>query len=1112
MRKELKRLFMGLIYSLMTFSFIMAPIPFIGFSNAYGMEGNGLTRRGNDGSMRGSIYKKGDDFDEVRSKAEMKNYTDEAGGLAAMIEQAVVGMMAVNLLSTLRFNYRYKANPVQYGNDCAANKAAKITMRVAQLSALMYIIGDVSANIGFKKAAKEAADSMEDGALSKLDPKEKTDFENMDDEEKEAFEEANEDEDGNKTISANAASETGQQVAGFNKLVEIFEAQEKALKKKKAMNMIATLGYGINTGVEVGNIIMCKMKCARNWLELDAQKATEFTAALNVSLAQTAAAASNIATMGASTAACSPLAGQLTAWGAKFGLDITEGKAAAAAVEGLIVTEDTAEASENVGLFTKIKDFFSPKNIESSPMNSANPTQADLAGDPMYQMVSGIGITEAKDIAKDGAMLAKDIGRSSGKAAEVNAQVAPIVANTMACMGASGVVSLGPAVGKAIQAYTAYAFRPVACCGGNGLSLVGLKQALAVRTALIAQADSLISGAGAQEAGEVAANIAESVAKDQAHKILEDQALKQLISSFSGGMADVVGKAFSEMTGGVDASVGLEAATEAAFGFKDGTLIHNGVPPTGQLHRKKDITVLGLFQKASADYTPEQREHYEGMKYYTKHNFESILRRFALANRLSIPYTSKEEEAKIIAENDQHISNIMFYFSQIVDETDNPADITMAQMKEHRYWKTIINMISDAFIPKAHAFIGGGMGMAAGGMALSMVAGMLDLPPAWAAILNVGAQFMLIQGLLGKIGKNWAFVKPVGRSVTWGLMTGILILVNAWDNKALKAVQERKAVVEAEREKYIKSNARSSVGPGEGFGSAGYQNNQYQANSGGANSSFIKQCAVPSSGGFKPVSCPQATTNSAFKTPKADPVTSSLVAPESVSGLSTLSTLSSKTANGNLSDSDLSEGRLDEVGRQINAIQKRNDALVKGLDNLEKKQFRGKKNKPSTLASVIAKARNAISGNAGAINGSLASFGSSAPSTIRNNKKDETSGVVKPEGQKSTGGGAAASGAPAAGSFDLDLLGDDMEEGGAGDAAVDAGATAAKAEENLNDFELNHDDINKKKEVSIFKILSNRYILSYPKVLEEDMIEPDAPTTDAKTQVNLEDALDNVKK
>ena len=46
---------------------------------------------------------------------------------------------------------------------------------------------------------------------------------------------------------------------------------------------------------------------------------------------------------------------------------------------------------------------------------------------------------------------------------------------------------------------------------------------------------------------------------------------------------------------------------------------------------------------------------------------------------------------------------------------------------------------------------------------------------------------------------------------------------------------------------------------------------------------------------------------------------------------------------------------------------------------------------------------------------------------------------------------------------------------------------AVKHSEQMKDYEIGMNDINIKKEVPIWKILSNRYILSYPKLLEEDV-------------------------
>src|SRR5690606_12238689 len=73
----------------------------------------------------------------------------------------------VVLINSLRYKYLYEYDKATYGNDCASNKAAKITLRTAQLGALAYLIGDVQANIKFKKASQKATDELKFIAKSK---------------------------------------------------------------------------------------------------------------------------------------------------------------------------------------------------------------------------------------------------------------------------------------------------------------------------------------------------------------------------------------------------------------------------------------------------------------------------------------------------------------------------------------------------------------------------------------------------------------------------------------------------------------------------------------------------------------------------------------------------------------------------------------------------------------------------------------------------------------------------------------------------------------------------------------------------------------------------------
>ena len=76
------------------------------------------------------------------------------------------------------------------------------------------------------------------------------------------------------------------------------------------------------------------------------------------------------------------------------------------------------------------------------------------------------------------------------------------------------------------------------------------------------------------------------------------------------------------------------------------------------------------------------------------------------------------------------------------------------------------------------------------------------------------------------------------------------------------------------------------------------------------------------------------------------------------------------------------------------------------------------------------------------------------------------------------GGGAKSSGG---GDFNLGL-GDDTT---GLDTGISDDSLLAKQADELSNYELDHNDISKRKEDSIFKILTTRYLLSYPRVLEE---------------------------
>lgn len=1111
MRKELKRLFMGFIYSLMTFSFIMMPIPFSGLAHAQrGIEVDTYTNEDGDTSRK-SVYKQGDDLGEAVNDAKAENYGETQEGFAAFIGQATSGMMALSLLNALFFKYKHE-DPIEsvfYGDDCPKNRAAKITIRVAQLGSLMYLIGDLTANFKFTKVAADAADELQN-----FNPTEKTDFENMTEEEMAARREAD------PKAADNAKDEADKQIQAFEKLLDILNGKKDAIETKKKMTTIASLAYGISTGYEIGSLIYCASKCTLNTAMKDAKLSTGLPTLSGTVLSLATAKANAMAAVpeptGATKAmaiACGKLIAAVTANNSKIGVKVSKDIAKGAAEVTLKLGTSAAGAAEGVSTFGKLGSIIS-EPVSNDPKVQAAAYLAEF-GDVLEKIKKGKKLADTAETAAQTAQAAVE------KAA--NGTIAGL---TFACIPEAVVP-----VEAYLAAYYDYAYTPVTCCGGDGIGTAQIVQYTVDSQSYLAQLKAL---GGAKSTATMLKSGLRIFGEEAAGKIAErvgTAAGKQALMSAFAGMPGV-GQAVTQGAMEEVASATLGALASAAR--PKGSYPAFGLPKLPMVNFKNDIVLGGILGNYSSikNPTPDQLEQMkrlremennklfdldEGSKMFAKSTFEGTLRSLARQSFASREFVSPQEDMKFIVQQEQEIKNIMFFFNQMLDEV--PAnELAGNGMKKHRYWDMVMNMVSNLVMPKAHAFIGGmsgNMGLSVAGMFLPMLGQMLGLPPEWNSILKVGQKIMMVQAVLGGLMKRWGLVSPLGRSITWGVMTGVLLLVRKWDGDAIDKIKERITVVESERDRYENSVARRTAGPGKSYQGANYKKNNYQANSQNAGGAFIKTCVNATQRGFKPAgSCPGNTTKSTFEIDKSDPITAKVVAPQSPKGLSTLSNLASKTANGSLKESDISGSNLAEIERMDAAIRAHNDKLIEGLDKFNDKIFKGKKNKPASLASTIAKARNAITGSTGPINGSLAAFGnpSSAPSTIAN-KKDEDSGIVTPGSNKggSAGGGGAAT--PSAGGFDLDLLGDDMGGEGMADATGDAaGETAAKAEENLNDFEIKYDDINKKTEVSIFKILSNRYILSYPKVLEEEIMDTGGGDTKAPEESkSLEDQLDQVK-
>ncbi len=386
-------------------------------------------------------------------------------------------------------------------------------------------------------------------------------------------------------------------------------------------------------------------------------------------------------------------------------------------------------------------------------------------------------------------------------------------------------------------------------------------------------------------------------------------------------------------------------------------------------------------------------------------------------------------------------------------------------------------------LPKAHAlgFLGNLAIGAAGGAGLNLIQKQLGLKGPWGAVLNIGSQFMMVNALLGKVASSWGFVKPRGRVVTWGAMNAVNATVLAIDSSARGKVEKYIEAVKKEKKRYKEAVGLGGVGEeGEGGGQLVLREGaspRHQTFSGSAN---IKSCAVPKGDGFAPSVCPVKVSKSAFSPPKISRKFASGLTPSHLSTMKNISGMSHGLASGKMGADELASMDLAPLSAANKAMSDFNEKLIKKIDAKDKKRFRDKKDKPESLAEMLEKAKSGLL-KGGASQGSpLASLNMSSHNRPagekKNNNESKNSGLIKVNPYKK---GSSMRGANSGKEqFDFGL-------GDSGSSDDENREVAVNNEKSLDDFVLNHNDINKRKDASIFKILSNRYLLSYPKVLEE---------------------------
>lgn len=353
----------------------------------------------------------------------------------------------------------------------------------------------------------------------------------------------------------------------------------------------------------------------------------------------------------------------------------------------------------------------------------------------------------------------------------------------------------------------------------------------------------------------------------------------------------------------------------------------------------------------------------------------------------------------------------------------------------------------------------------------------------WTQHLMFGVVVITLGMLLENFIQTKLYSTPVGRISTWAVLSGMMGVMLHHHKKVYNKVKRRKEVVMAEREKWLNAavgKTQASEGEAAASSKVDYNKVDYKASSANDRGEF--SCGyLGTNGTFIESSCPPPQAKNKFKIPQTAVTSLKKVSPSFSRSLANLTSFANNASTKGNPFSGMSSADISGQGKLNHAMRKQ---MKKSVDLALKRMNKGKKKSDTSYVDISKRAANVLKGikgknfNTGAISSSLASAGTSSRSSGSGLK---TIGSKKQAGQvpsfssgkdinlnQNTNG--------------LDSLDFEDEDTALADSAIDE---AIAKEENLEDFKVDHNDINKKKEVSLFRILSNRYLLSYDKVLKQ---------------------------
>lgn len=347
-------------------------------------------------------------------------------------------------------------------------------------------------------------------------------------------------------------------------------------------------------------------------------------------------------------------------------------------------------------------------------------------------------------------------------------------------------------------------------------------------------------------------------------------------------------------------------------------------------------------------------------------------------------------------------------------------------------------------------------------------------------LLMFGVKIGILYYFMANTIRNNAFPKPKNRAITWGIMSVVNGAIIAFDSKAKKEASDRLSTVREEKERFIASTGVKTglVSPTNSIG--GELNiNQGKLAASSASEPNIMACAVPNGNTYAPAVCPTKLQPNTLSVPldQAKFIAKNRII-GSTAGLVTGVTKSAAQGE-HYSDPKVFGAKIETLNQNKAALRSKVADLRKKFDELPSSKGKdGKAPKRTSLADTNLRFKKLYTGNpskTGITEAQASQLSSLKVPDIEKLKKGDKGKVTKsglqvpkfnlPNSKKSD--------------FDFDV-------GDSGKAVkIEDSDKVEKGEEDLANFQLDGEEINENENVDIFKLISNRYLLSYPKLLDE---------------------------